>query len=81
MARLDPVPPASRTLVTRACFWLVRRLFGRDLKPYAIAAHAPRVGPSFLIANACLETGSWALEPDLRKLVHLRVAQIIGCVF
>jgi alkylhydroperoxidase family enzyme len=31
--------------------------------------------------NAAFETGRWALEPGLRKLVHLRVAQIVGCVF
>src|SRR5262249_33229629 len=27
MARLDPLPPGDRTLVTRACVWLVRRVF------------------------------------------------------
>ena len=46
-----------------------------------IWAHAPRAVPAAVVLNALFETGNWALEPALRKLVHLRVARIIGCVF
>jgi alkylhydroperoxidase family enzyme len=81
MARLDPAPAASRGLVTRACIWLMRRVMGRDLKPYGIAAHAPRLAPALTFMNVAFETGDWALDPALRKLVHLRVASLIGCVF
>ncbi len=81
MARLAPAPPGSQSLATRACRWLMRRLVGRELRPYGIYAHAPRVVPALTIMNAAFETGSWALEPTLRKLVHLRVARIVGCVF
>ncbi len=31
--------------------------------------------------NAVFETGGWAIDPNLRKLIHLRVATLIGCVF
>jgi alkylhydroperoxidase family enzyme len=79
MARLDPAP--QRSLATRACIWLVRRVFGREPRPYGIWAHAPRAVPAATILNALFETGDWALEAPLRKLVHLRVAQIVGCVF
>ena len=81
MARLDPAPPERRSLATRACLWLWRRLTGRDLRPYLIAAHAPRLVPGLTLMNIAFETGHWALEPELRKLVHLRVASLIGCVF
>ena len=81
MARLPPAPPSTWSLATRACIALIRRLFGRVPRPYAVYAHAPRVVPTLTMMNAAFETGSWALEPTLRKLVHLRVARIVGCVF
>jgi alkylhydroperoxidase family enzyme len=59
----------------------MRRLTGRESGPMAIWAHAPRAVPAVMLLNGVLETGAWALEPDLRKLVHLRVAQIVGCVY
>ena len=71
MARLTPAPPASQHLATRFCRWLMRRMLGT----------APRAVPTLTLMNAAFETGSWAIEPALRKLVHLRVARIIGCVF
>jgi len=54
---------------------------GREPRPFGILAHAPRAVPATVVLNAVFETGEWKLEPELRKLVHLRVAQIVGCVF
>jgi len=79
MARLAPA--THRSLATRFCMWMMRRMFGRDLRPYPIAAHAPRMVPALTIMNALFETGGWAIDANLRKMVHLRVATLIGCVF
>ena len=79
MARLGPA--SNRSLATRACIWVITRIFGREPRPYGIWAHAPRAVPAATLLNALFETGEWAIEPSLRKLVHLRVAQIVGCVF
>lgn len=81
MARLPDALPERHSLATRACVWLIRRVFGRVPRPYAVYAHAPRVVPALTLMNGAFETGSWALDPALRKLVHLRVARIVGCVF
>jgi alkylhydroperoxidase family enzyme len=81
MARLAPAPPAAQNLATRACRWLMRRMMGREPRPYGIYAHAPRAVPTLTMMNAAFETGRWALDPGLSKLVHLRVARIVGCVF
>ena len=81
MARLAPLPPRAQNLATRVCRWLMRRVMGREPRPYGIWAHAPRAVPAAVVLNAVFETGAWKLEPALRKLVHLRVAQIVGCVF
>jgi alkylhydroperoxidase family enzyme len=81
MARLAAAPARSQNVATRLCRWLLRRMFGVEPRPYGIYAHAPRAVPALTLMNAAFETGRWAIEPELRKLVHLRVAQIIGCVF
>ncbi len=81
MARLAPAPPRSRTIATRICCWIVARIFGREPRPYGIWAHAPRAVPAAFLLNACLETGRSPIDPALKKLVHLRVARLIGCVF
>jgi len=81
MARLAPAAPAAQNLATRACRWLMRRMFGREPRPYGIWAHAPRAVPAATLMNGIFETGHWAIDTPLRKLVHLRVAQIVGCVF
>lgn len=81
MARLDPVPQAARRWSTRAWLWLLRRTFGRELRPYPVLAHAPKVVGNLLLMNALFERGDWTLPVELRKLVHLRVATIVGCEF
>jgi alkylhydroperoxidase family enzyme len=81
MARLAPAPLAAQSLATRLCRWLMTRMFGGVPRPYRIYAHAPRGVPALTLMNAAFETGRWAIEPGLRKLVHLRVARIVGCVF
>ena len=81
MARLAPAPAAAQNLATRLCRWVIARMFGREPRPYGIYAHAPRVVPTLTMMNAAFEMGHWALDPALRKLVHLRVARIVGCVF
>lgn len=56
-------------------------MLGREPRPDGVYAHARRVVPALTLMNVAFETGRWDLEPELRKLVHLRVAQVIGCVF
>ena len=81
MARLDPVPDASLTRGTRFWFWVIRRIFGRVLTPYRILAHAPRLVGGTTLANALFGTGRWQIGSELRTLIHLRVASLVGCVF
>ena len=79
MARI----PARQDLGRWERFWLwvIRRTFGRQLRPYGIVAHAPRMMPGMLIINAIFATGDWRIGAELRTLIHLRVAELIGCVF
>ena len=81
MARLAPLPPRAQSLATRVGRGERSAVGVHGFRPYGIWAHAPRAVPAAVVLNALFETGNWALEPALRKLVHLRVARIIGCVF
>ncbi|HZP43149.1 MAG TPA: hypothetical protein VFD84_16800 [Candidatus Binatia bacterium] len=81
MARLAPLDVHALSWRTRLEFWLQRRLFGKVLRPYPILARAPRVTTGAMVMNAIFGTGRWTIGPELRTLIHLRVAQIVGCVF
>jgi alkylhydroperoxidase family enzyme len=81
MARLDPVPAVAQRWSTRAWMWMMRRTFGRVLRPYPVLAHAPKVVTNLMLMNMLFEMGDWALPADLRKLVHMRVASLVGCEF
>ncbi len=81
MARLQPRDATTLGIGTRFWFWLSRRLFGRVLAPYGVAAHAPRMVPALSLMSAFFGAGRWEIGSELRTLIHLRVAQIVGCVF
>lgn len=81
MARIDPVPQERLTLGTRLGFWMLRRMFGRVLRPYTVLAHAPRLVGANLLMTMLFGAGKWRIEPQLRTMIHLRVATLIGCVF
>lgn len=81
MARIAPIAERDLGLATRFWFWLSRRLFGRVLAPLRIMAHAPRLVAGSTLMSGFFGSGRWAIDPQLRTLIHLRVASIIGCVF
>ena len=81
MARLRLLDAGEVSRGTRLWYWVSRRLLGRVLAPYRMAAHAPRMVPCLSMLSVFFGSGGWAIGPELRTLVHLRVAQLIGCVF
>jgi alkylhydroperoxidase family enzyme len=81
MARVRLLESTDVPRRTRVWYWLSRRLFGRVLAPYRVAGHAPRMVPGLSLMSVFFGTGRWMIGPELRTLVHLRVAQIVGCVF
>jgi alkylhydroperoxidase family enzyme len=56
-------------------------VFGRVLRPYPVIARSPRTVTALNGMTVLFSTGHWAIGGELRTLVHLRVAQLIGCVF
>ena len=68
MARLPAAPPAAQNLATRACLWLVRRMFGRQPRPYGIFAHAPEEFNISLVVSAAI-----GREKDIERQLNLRL--------
>lgn len=81
MARLAPLPLHQLSRSTRFWLWLQRRMFGRVLRPYPIIGRSPRLVTAATWMNVLFGTGEWTIGPQLRTLIHLRVAAIVGCVF
>jgi alkylhydroperoxidase family enzyme len=80
--------PRVRALEGREAGWLTRAVqlvfrvaLGRELNPYKVEAHAPRTVLASFFSNALMTTGRWALRPDFRHMVRVRVAALNGCPF
>jgi alkylhydroperoxidase family enzyme len=81
VARLDPTPASELSRTSRFWYWVSRRLFGRVTTPLQIHSRVPRVLSAVMAVNGILETGHWSIGPDLMKMIHIRVATLVGCVF
>jgi len=86
MAYMQGLEPAQAGWFTRLVYWFVRRQFGkltgksRLIEPVKIAAHHPRL----LKAMGQMESGLEAatlVPSELRLLVSLKSATLIGCPF
>lgn len=73
--------------VTRAPIWLrglfavQRRIYGVVLEPTRVWARAPAALRGFVHLFAAVDRGASPLEPSLRSLVMVRVAQVASCAF
>ncbi len=59
---------------------LMRRRFGKVLGPYRVWAHRPGMTWMFSLFTGSVEL-SRVLDAATKRLVCLRVAQLIGCPF
>jgi alkylhydroperoxidase family enzyme len=74
---IDPAaaPPAVQEILTRQT-----ERWGAPLAPTLVLAHCPALVPAAAGLSLALERSA-QLGADLRDLVCLRVAQLIGCPF
>ncbi|MDR0360133.1 MAG: hypothetical protein LBJ87_11825 [bacterium] len=71
----DETPPEARQIMEAA-----ERAFGEVLVSHAVQAHSPPILEAGSVLGAA-PARSHALSGELRSLVCLRVAQLIGCPF
>ena len=80
MSRIEGVPPKKATWFCRFAYFLTRRRLGRVITPIKVLAHHPRL----LRAQAHMELGQEAagtVPAQLKALVQVKVAMVIGCRF
>ncbi len=80
MSRVPPVDPNDAPPELREVFAQQTELYGTPLIPTLVMAHCPPLVRGARGLAVALEK-SGQLPPDLRDLVSLRVAQLIGCPF
>jgi hypothetical protein len=60
--------------------WMMKRRFGKVLNPFKAWAYRPGLTITMAIFTQSVES-SKVTDPTLKRLVCLRAAQMIGCVF
>lgn len=60
--------------------WMMKRQFGKVLNPFKAWAYRPGLTIAMAIFTQSVEA-SKVTDPSLKRLVCLRAAQMIGCVF
>jgi alkylhydroperoxidase family enzyme len=60
--------------------WMMKRRFGRVLNPIKAWAYRPGLTLAMAIFTQSVEA-SKVTDPSLKRMVCLRAAQMIGCVF
>lgn len=78
--RVPPVDPATAAPELQEIFARQIAHWGAPLAPTLVMAHCPPIVRAASGLSVSLEK-SGQLPPDLRDLVCLRVAQLIGCPF
>jgi hypothetical protein len=80
MARIEGVPRARASLLTRIVYWMSERMFKRLPEPVTVSAHNPQifraiVGYEYFLAKAD------RVAPSLKALAGVKAATMVGCPF
>lgn len=79
MTRLAPARPQGLDPIRRLSYRWARRLYGDTLEPAGVVAHHKPLLLGYGALSLALERFSKAVEPRLKHLAMLRVAQLAGC--
>lgn len=80
MARIEGVPPARAGLLTRAAYWMARRIVGKLPEPLTVAAHNPWIFRAYTGYEYALGKAR-RVDPKLKALAGLKSAALVGCPF
>ena len=78
--RIEPLEDKQISWMLRPLTWMMKRRFGKVLNPIKGWAYRPGLTLAMAIFTQSVES-SKVTDPTLKRLVCLRAAQMIGCVF
>ncbi len=78
--RIDGLEESQMSWLLRPLTWMMKRRVGKVLNPYKAWAYRPGITLAMSIFMQSVEA-SKVTSPTLKRMVCLRAAQMIGCVF
>ena len=78
--RIEPLEGKQISWMLKPFTWMMKRRFGRVLNPIKAWAYRPGLTLAMAIFTQSVEA-SKVTDPSLKRMVCLRAAQMIGCVF
>ena len=78
--RIEPVEESQMSWLLKPLTWMMKRQLGKVVNPYKAWAYRPGITFSMSIFQQSIES-SKVTPPALKRMVCLRAAQMIGCVF
>ena len=78
--RIEPLDEKRFSWMLKPMVWMMKRRLGKVVNPFKALAYRPGIAVAMSIFMQSVE-GSKVTDPQLKRLVCLRSAQMIGCVF
>ncbi|HLI80317.1 MAG TPA: hypothetical protein VKV03_10065 [Candidatus Binataceae bacterium] len=78
--RIRPLERNEASLSAKLLFSAIKRQVGKVLTPIRVQAHRPGIMWGFAAMTMALEFSKGA-DKNVKRLVTLRTAQIVGCPF
>jgi hypothetical protein len=78
--RIEPIEENQMSWMLKPLVWMMKRRMHKVLKPIKAWAYRPGIAFTMSIFQQSIES-SKVTPPTLKRMVCLRAAQMIGCVF
>ncbi len=78
--RIEPLEENQFHWMLKPLVWMMKRRMHKVLNPFKALAYRPGITVAMTIFTQSVEA-SKVTDPQLKRLVCLRSAQMIGCVF
>lgn len=78
--RIEPLDENQMSWMVRPLNWMMKRQLGKVVNPMKAWAYRPGITVAMSIFMQSIE-GSKVTPPALKRMVCLRAAQMVGCVF
>lgn len=78
--RIEPKNEEQMSWTLRPLLWMMKRRLGKVVNPFKAWAYRPGITIWMSLFQQSIES-SKVTEPQLKRMVCLRAAQMIGCVF
>ena len=78
--RIEPLEESQMSWMLRPLTWMVKRRLHKVVNPYRAWAYRPGITFAMSMFQQSIES-SKVTPPALKRMVCLRAAQMVGCVF